>query len=346
LKKTWTAGALVVLTAAVASVLAATGSARTAAPAAPAAHHATLKVGLVTDIGGLNDRSFNHLAYIGLQRAQSQLGVDGRVLESHSNADYIPNLSTLAQQGYDLVIGVGFLMHDSIRTVASKFPNTKFMIIDDAWSSGDPTNLEGTVFHEEQAGYLVGYLSGLVVKNHVGVKGPNVVSTVGGQKIPPVDHYIAGFRAGAKAADKGVKTLNGYSQDFVAQDKCKNLALQQIGQGSRVVFQVAGGCGLGALDAAKGKGIWGVGVDADQAYLGSYILSSAVKRVDNDVFTTIKQLKGGTFKPGRTFEFSVANGGIDIGKISKKVPKRYVKQVLAVKAKIAKNKIKIPNTVK
>jgi basic membrane protein A and related proteins len=349
LKKAWTAGALVVLVAVVASVLAATGSARTTAPAAPAAHHATLKVGLVTDIGGLNDRSFNHLAYLGLQKAQSQLGVAGRVLESPSNADYIPNLSTLAQQGYDLVIGVGFLMSDAIDTVATKFPNTKFMIIDFPWEAtkDKPTNLEGTVFHEEQAGYLVGYLAGLVVKNHVGVRGANVVSTVGGQKIPPVDHYIAGFRAGAKAADKSVKTLNGYSQDFVAQDKCKNLALQQIAQGSRVVFQVAGGCGLGALDAAKTKGVWGVGVDADQAYLGSYILSSAVKRVDTDVFTTIKQLKNGSLKTGRTFSFTVANGGIDIGKISKKVPASIVKQVVAVKAKIAAGKIKnIPTTVK
>ncbi|HEY7208214.1 MAG TPA: BMP family ABC transporter substrate-binding protein [Gaiellaceae bacterium] len=347
MKKAWTVGALVALAAVVASVLAASGLARTDAPAAKHARHATLKVGLVTDIGGLNDRSFNHLAFVGLTKAHNQLGVDMRVLTSTQNSDYIPNLSALAQQGYDLVIGVGFLMHDAIRTVAAKFPNTKFMIIDDAWASGDPTNLEGTVFHEEQAGYLVGYLSGLVVKSNIGLKkGKNVVSTVGGQKIPPVDHYIAGFQAGAKAADKGVKTLNAYSQDFVAQDKCKNLALNQIGSGSRVVFQVAGGCGLGALDAAKTKKVWGVGVDADQAYLGPYILSSAVKRVDTDVFTTVNQLQKGTFKPARTFEFTVKNGGIDIGKISKKVPKKYVAQIAVIKKKIAKGQIKIPNTVK
>jgi len=312
------------------------------ATAAPAAHHAALKVGLVTDIGGLNDRSFNHLAYLGLQKAGSTLGVETRVLESHSNADYVPNLSTLAQQGYDLVIGVGFLMADSIRTVAKQFPNTKFMIIDDAWASGDPTNLEGTVFHEEQAGYLVGYLSGLLYKNKA-----VTFSTVGGQKLPPVDHYIAGFRAGAKAADPKVKLLNGYSQDFVAQDKCKNLALQQIGQGSKVVFQVAGGCGLGALDAAKQKHVWGIGVDADQAYLGPQILTRAVKRVENDVLTTIKQVEAGQVHGGSTFEFNVKNGGIDIGKISKKVPAALVKQVQAIKAKIASGAIKnIPTTVK
>ncbi|HET7567195.1 MAG TPA: BMP family ABC transporter substrate-binding protein, partial [Gaiellaceae bacterium] len=132
---------------------------------------------------------------------------------------------------------------------------------------------------------------------------------------------------------------------FVAQDKCKNLALQQIGQGSKVVFQVAGGCGLGALDAAKQKHVWGIGVDADQAYLGSQILTSAVKRVDNDVFTTVKQLVDGTFKSGRTFEFTVANGGIDIGKISSQVPQSDVQKVQQIKQKIAKGQIRIPNTV-
>jgi basic membrane protein A len=316
-------------------------AAATASPAKQAAPHAALKVGLVTDIGGLNDHGFNHLAYVGLQRAAKQLGVQTRVLESHSNADYVPNMSTLAQQGYDLVICVGFLMDDAVKTVAAQFPNTKFMIIDNGWASGDPSNLEGTLFHEQEAGYLVGYLSGLLYKNKA-----VTFSTVGGQKIPPVDRYIAGFRAGAKAADPKVTLLNGYSQDFVAQDKCKNLALQQIGQGSKVVFQVAGGCGLGALDAAKQKHVWGIGVDADQAYLGPQVLTSALKRVDNDVFTTIKQVNAGQFKGGSTYQFTVKNGGIDFGKVSKKVPASIVKKVKAIKAKIAAGKIKIPTTVK
>ena len=308
--------------------------------ATPKHHAAALKVGLVTDIGGLNDHGFNHLAYLGLQKAQSKLGVQVDVHQSSSNADYVPNLSSFAQQGYDLVIAVGFLMYDSVKTVAAKFPNTKFMIIDNGWSPGDPPNLEGTLFHEQEAGYLVGYLSGLLYN------GKKVtMSTVGGQKIPPVDRYIAGFRAGAKAADKKVKLLNGYSQDFVAQDKCKNVALQQIGAGSKVVFQVAGGCGLGALDAAKQKHVWGIGVDADQAYVGPQVLTSAMKRVDNDVFTTVKQLTAGNLKTGRTFEFTIANGGIDLGKISSKVPQADVAKVEAVKKKIAAGNVTIPTTV-
>jgi len=309
--------------------------------ATPQHHAAALKVGLVTDIGGLNDHGFNHLAYLGLQKAQSKLGVQVDVHQSSSNADYVPNLSSFAQQGYDLVIAVGFLMYDSVKTVAAKFPDTKFMIIDNGWSPGDPPNLEGTLFHEQEAGYLVGYLSGLLYN------GKKVtMSTVGGQKIPPVDRYIAGFRAGAKAADKKVKLLNGYSQDFVAQDKCKNLALQQIGQGSKVVFQVAGGCGLGALDAAKQKHVWGIGVDADQAYVGKQVLTSALKRVDTDVYTTIQQVQAGQFKGGSTFNFTVKNNGIGIGKVSSKVPKKIIAKVNAVEKLIAKGKIKIPTTVK
>ena len=330
--------ALAVAAAVVLTALTAGGAASTG-PAGHAKASAPPRIGLVTDIGGLNDRSFNHLAYLGLQRANKKLGVPVRVLESHSNADYVPNMASLAQQGYSLVIAVGFLMHDAVRQVAKRFPSTKFMIIDDAWSKGDPKNLEGTVFHEEQAGYMVGYLSGLMEK------GAKTISSVGGQKIPPVDHYIAGYQAGAKAANPQIKTLNGYSQDFVAQDKCKNLALQQIGQGSQVVFQVAGGCGLGALDAAKAKGVWGIGVDADQAYLGSYILTSAVKRVDNDVYTTVKQLADGTLKTGRTFEFDVSNGGIDIGKISAKAPHADVMKVQMIKRQIAAGKVSIPNAV-
>ena len=337
--------ALAVIAAVVLAITAFAGAAvaKPAAKAAPATHSTASvvpKIGLVTDIGGLNDHGFNHLAYVGLQEAQAKLGVQTRVLESHSSADYIPNMTSLAQQGYNLIIVVGFLMDDSVITVAKQFPKTDFMIIDNGWSKGNPPNLEGTLFHEQEAGYLVGYLSGLLFK------GQSVtMSTVGGQKIPPVDRYIAGFQAGAKAGDPSVTLLNGYSQDFVAQDKCKNLALQQIAQGSKVVFQVAGGCGLGALDAAKQKHVWGIGVDADQSYIGPQVLTSALKRVDTDVFTTIKQYRNGIWKGGRTFTFDVANGGIDIGKVSPKVPKSIVAKVEAIKAQIKAGKIKIPTTV-
>jgi basic membrane protein A len=308
---------------------------------------ATVKVGLVTDIGGLNDRSFNHLAYVGLQRAQSQLGVQGRVLTSSANAQYVPNLSTLARQNYNLVVAVGFLMADAVDTVAQRFPKTKFAIIDYPWAGlkHKPKNVVGLMFKQEQGGYLAGYLAGLVqkAKGLPRTKPANVVASVGGQKIPPVVGYIAGFQAGAKAADPGVKTLNQYSNDFVDQAKCKEIALNQIAQGADVVFQVAGGCGLGALDAAREKGVWGIGADADQSYLGPYILTSALKKVDVSVFTVARSVKDGSFQGGRDLTFDVKNGGIGIGKISPKVPKAIVAKVLKVKAQIAAGTIKVPS---
>jgi basic membrane protein A len=309
--------------------------------------HAAIRVGLVTDIGGLNDRSFNHLAYVGLQRAQSQLGVQGRALTSKANSDYVPNLSSLARQNYDLVVAVGFLMADAVDTVAQKFPKTKFAIIDYPWAGlkHKPKNVVGLMFKQEQGGYLTGYLAGLVekAKGIPRTKPQNVVASVGGQKIPPVVGYIAGFQAGAKAADPGVKTLNQYSNDFVDQAKCKEIALNQIAQGADAIIQVAGGCGLGALDAAREQGVWGIGADADQGYLGPYILTSALKKVDVSVFTAAKDAKNGTFKGGRDLIFDVKNGGIGIGKISPKVPKAIVTKVMKVKARIAAGTIKVPS---
>jgi basic membrane protein A and related proteins len=307
----------------------------------------SIKVGLVTDIGGLNDRSFNHLAYLGLQRAQSQLHVNGRVITSKANSDYVPNLSSLARQKYDLVIAVGFLMSDALDTVAKRFPQTNFAIIDFPWEAlkSKPKNVVGLVFKQEQGGYLAGYLAGLIQKQtSVGrTKAGDVVASVGGQKIPPVTSYIAGFQAGAKAADPGIKTLNQYSNDFVDQSKCKEIALNQISQGADAVIQVAGGCGLGALDAAKEKGVWGIGADADQSYLGPYILTSALKKVDVSVFTAAKQTQDGTFKGGRSVVFDVKNGGIGIGKISPEVPKALVDKVMKVRDQIASGKIDVPS---
>ena len=238
-----------------------TATAKTAKPAAG------LKVGLVTDIAGLGDKSFNYLAGQGLKQAEKKYGVQGDVTVSKSNNDYVPNITKYALKGYDLVIAVGFLEEQAVGQVAKKFPKTKFAIIDDSTSVKalkGLKNVEGLLYKEWESGYLVGYLAGLFEKSGAkGLNSANVMSSVGGITIPPVDHYIAGFQAGAKAADPGVKLLNGYSGDFVAQDKCQGLAQQQIAQGSDIIFQVAGQCGLGAINAARDKGYWGIGVDAE-----------------------------------------------------------------------------------
>src|SRR5438046_1823700 len=280
-----------------------------------------IKVGLVTDINQLNDRGFNHLAYVGLLRSERELGVQGRVYQSASAQDYIPNLAQFAQQGYDLVISVGFAQADAVAKVAKRFPKTHFAIIDvDVTTlTGKPKNVLGLLFREQEVGYLAGYLSGLVEKAK---PGPDVIGSVGGMKEPPVDRFIAGYQAGAKKADPGIRVLNGYSQDWVDLAKCKEAALNQIAAGSSIEFQVAGGCGLGTLDAAKAKHVWGIGVDADQSFLGPHVLTSATKRVDQAVLLTVKAVQDGKFRGGRNAVFGLAQNGVELGKISPKVPQK------------------------
>jgi basic membrane protein A len=304
-----------------------------------------IKVGLVTDIGGLDDRSFNQLANEGLERAKAELGVETRVLTSDQNSDYVPNLSSLAQQQFDLVIGNGFLMGDAMNTVATRFPETNFAIIDYPQSllKDKPTNARGLLFKENEAGYLVGYLAGLFVKDK---GGDQVVSSVGGQKVPAVDAYIAGYQEGAKAANPDVETPTGYSQSFTDQAACKELALTQIAEGSQVVFQVAGGCGLGALDAAKERNVAGIGVDADQGYLGDYILTSAVKKVDVAVFDTVKAVQDGTFEGGADTVFDLKSEAVGVGELNAEAQK-YSDQIQEVQQQIIDGEIAdIPTELK
>ena len=320
-------------------------SGSTTEEAASTPEAAKIKVGMVTDIGGLNDRSFNEAAYKGLQKAESELGVEIRALTSKAPTDYVPNLTTLARQKYDLIIAVGFLMAEDTEKIANQFPDTKFAIIDSSQQAmkSQPKNLEGLLFKENEAGYLVGYMAGLYVKDK---GGDQVVSTVGGLKIPPVDAYIAGFQKGARDANPKIDTLNGYSEDFVDQAKCKEIALNQIAEGSQVVFQVAGGCGLGALDAAKEKGVMGIGVDVDQAYLGDQVMTSALKKIDEAVFATIKSVQEDSYKGGTDQIFNVANGGAGFGKTND-VGAKYADKVNAIEAKIKSGEIKdIPTEVK
>jgi basic membrane protein A and related proteins len=205
-----------------------------------------------------------------------------------------------------------------------------------------PKNVNGLLFKEQEAGYLVGYMAGLYAKDK---GGKQVVSSVGGQKIPPVDHYIAGFQAGAKKANPDIKTLNNYSDSFTAADKCKELALNQIADGSQVVFQVAGGCGLGALDAAKEKGLQGIGVDSDQGYLGDHIMTSALKKVDEAVYNAAKQEQDGSLPVGKDTVASVESGGVGYGKVNA-AGQKYKAQVDKVLDQIKSGELTdIPNTV-
>ena len=318
-----------------------TGSATTDVKAAPAPY----KVALVTDIGGLDDRSFNFLANKGLQLAKKNFNVDGSVFISKSDRDYVPNLTRAARNGSGLVIGVGFLMADSVAQVAKRFPKTKFAIVDNsgvaAELKGKPTNVRGLLFKEQEAGYLVGFLAGKQIIAHP-YQGQTKLGAVGGLKIPPVDRFIAGYYAGAKRAGSQVQVTHSYSQDFVDQAKCKEQALNQIANGAGAVFQVAGQCGLGVLSAAKEKGVFGIGVDADQGYLGPHVMTSATKKVDVAVYQTIDAARKtrAAFRTNFNAIFTVANGGVGYGKISPRISPALKAQVEAVRKLLAAGKIK------
>jgi basic membrane protein A and related proteins len=309
---------------------------------AHAASSTPFKVGLVTDIGGLNDHGFNHLSYEGLLQAEHQLGVKGKVEQSTSGADYLPNLKALASAGDKLVIAVGFLMGPALETIAKQFPHTHFAIIDSPGGTKPDTakNIEGIDFAEQQAGYPVGYLTGLYLKKN----GFTTASSVGGQSIPPVNLYIAGFQAGVKAADPSAKLLNAYSQDFVDESKCKNLALNQIQAGSKVVFQVAGACGLGVISAGVSTHTQVIGVDADQSYLApSLVLTSAEKNVNTGVFTAIKNLMHGKFS--QNLQENITNGGVGIGKIDS-AGAQFKGKIQQIISEMKSGKIKPPTTIK
>jgi len=302
------------------------------------------KVALVTDVGQLNDRGFNQLAYQGLKRAERELGIKIKVAQSNSPADYIPNNSTLARQDYDLVIGVGFAQGDAVDATAVKFPKSRFAIIDvdQQTLKHKPPNVVGLLFKEQEVGYLAGYLAGLEEKRRAG---PDVISSVGGFKEPPVDRFIAGYQAGAKEADPAVQVLNGYAQTWDDTAKCKELALTQISRGAGVVFQVAGGCGLGALQAAGEHKVWGIGVDADQSFLGPHVMTSAIKRVDEAVFRTIKSVVDGTWRGGRSIVLGLQQDGVGLGKVSPRIPKRDLAALDQIKDRIRSGEISVPKAL-
>lgn len=302
------------------------------------------KVGLVTDVGGINDRSFNQMAYEGLQRAAKELGVTVNVIQSKKMEDYVPNLTNFAQQGYNLVIAVGFMMHDAVEEVSQKFPDTKFLIIDSEVT--DRPNVSSAMFKEEQVGYLVGAMAGLMEKEKVGkVKGTNTIGVVGGMQIPPVDRFIAGYQQGAKAVNPDIKILINYTNNFDDPATGKQMALTQISQGAEIIFQVAGGTGDGVIKAAQEKNVYAIGVDADQSYLApDHVLTSAVKRVDVATYNVIKDTLNGNFKSGIVY-FDLKNDGVGIGKVNKDVPQSIIDKVNQLAQDIKDGKITVSDKV-
>jgi basic membrane protein A len=334
-------GVLLVIAAATALIVSSSGSAKS---------DQAFLVGVVSDVGRFNDKGFNQLSLKGCKSGAKKAKGTCRALESRQTSDYVPNFTRLVRDGSQLSVATGFLLAEGTAAIAKRFPDSKFAIVDYsvhappfANKKGKPLfkNVVGLTFATNENSYMIGCLAAQMAKRD----GGNTISAVGGLSIPTVTIFIAAYRAGAKKCVPGTKTLIDFSQEFVDQAKCTELATSQIDRGSKVVFAVAGGCGLGALDVAKQRGVWGVGVDTDQSFLGPHIITSAVKRVDVAVETVILSAKRGTYKGGNDLNFNLKNKGVAIGKISRKVPKAFVAKMNALKPQILSGKIKPPTTL-
>jgi basic membrane protein A len=314
---------------------------------APAAQKAGYKAALVSDVVGFNDSGFNKLQLQGLKKAAKKVHGKAIPLVSHSQSDYQPNYTTAVHDGAKIIVAAGYLLGDTMKAFAQQYPKIKFAITDDPVSAvGGLKNEQGITYATEQGGCLVGVLAAKMAKS----MGKKVIGVAGGQEIPPVDAYIAGYKFCAKKAVKGTKILVQYSNDFADVSKCSAIAQNEIGQGAQVIFPVAGPCGDGALKEAAKLHKWGIGVDANEYKVAKRILTSALKQTGVGVYKTVLAAAKGHFHGGKDFNFNLKNGGVGVamgkGGMSPKVKPAWIKTMNQFKKKILKGKLKVPAVCK
>ncbi len=335
-----------------------------------------IKIGLVTDVGGRGDKSFNDSALRGLEnwaagvqmvagtgykeltdaeykanieseapdlldKGIKKFDVEPVVLESKANEDYVPNLKTLADQGCKLIIGVGFMLTDAIAEVAPQYPDTKFMLID-GFIENPPANVVCYLFKEQEGSYLVGALTGLMTKS-------NKVGFVGGMDLAIIHKFEAGYRAGVKTVNPNADVLVGYTGNFTSADDGQKIAKTQFDQGADIVYHASGACGIGVIKEAQGRpeGYYAIGVDSDQDYMApGKVLTSMIKHVDYAVWLSVKSVVENTFASGYV-ELGVKEGGVGISPLKytkDKIPADVLSKVELIKTKIANGEIVVPAT--
>ncbi len=316
----------------------------------PAAGSKKLKIGLVTDTGGVNDKSFNQSAWAGVQKAVAEFGYEANFIESKQQTDYEKNIDQFATEGYDVIVTVGFLMGDATAAKAKQYPNIKFAIIDysyfptkdsaacpdtvkDCYDDGGLKNVTSLMFQEDEVGFLAGILAAGMTKT-------GTICTVSGMEIPPVIKYVVGYQNGAKWFKPETKALNVYIPSFIDPAKGKETGLSMIGQSCDVIFGVGGNTGNGGLLAAKENNLMAIGVDVDQ--YGTYpevkdaLISSAMKNVDTAVYEYLKSVNGGVSKPGM-LTATIKNGGVGLAPFhdwESKIPQEVKDKIAAAEASL------------
>ncbi len=292
-----------------------------------------LKIGLVTDVGGVNDGSFNQTAWEGMERAAEELGVTVNYLESGTDADYAPNLETFADEEYDLIISIGYMLADATRTAAEQNPDIKFAIVDDA--TIDLPNVTCLMFRAEQASYLAGYVAGKTTKT-------NNVGYVAGMANETMNQFGYGYCAGVLDANPDAKIQQFNANSFADAATGKTMANTAITNGADVIFHAAAATGLGVIEACHEAGVYAIGVDSDQSGISpDTVLTSAMKRVDNAVYDTIESLVNGTLESS-VHTYDLAEGGVDIAPSQDLIADDVIAEVEEVKEKIINGEIEVP----
>ena len=305
-----------------------------AMPQMVAAADDEFKIGLITDVGGVNDGSFNQSAWEGLEKAGEELGVEVNYLESATDADYQPNMETFVDEDYDLIISVGYMLADATREAAEANPDTKFAIIDD--SSIDLPNVTSLMFKAEQASYLVGYVAGLTTKT-------NNIGFVVGMTNETMNQFGYGYCAGAIDANPDFTVQQFNANSFADSATGKTMANTAITNGADIVFQAAGATGLGVIEACQEAGVYAIGVDSDQSSIApKTVLTSAMKRVDNAVYDAVQELIDDKLEGG-VQTFDLAAGGVDIAPSQDLISDDVIKAVDEVKEKIISGDVVIPD---
>lgn len=310
----------------------------------------TVKASLVTDSGGLGDQSFNDSAYQGLLKAEKELGIEIQVVESTSMIDYVPNLSSLANLGYDITFSIGFLTKPSLQEVAELYPKSHFGLVDEVL---DYPNVISCTFKEEEGSFLAGVLAGLMSRT-------GTVGFLGGVEAPLIQKFEAGYRAGVKAVKPDVEVISKYTGDFEDVSKGKDLTNILFSQKADIIYHASGKCGLGAIQAAKNEEgeYYIIGVDSDQDYLGvvkdnegniikTVVLTSMVKYVNVAIFDVCKIEAEGKFKGGH-YIYGIKEGGVGLSEMKytrDKIPENVIAKIEEMKQKIISGELVVPTTL-
>ncbi|WP_373599568.1 BMP family lipoprotein [Paraclostridium bifermentans] len=298
-----------------------------------------LKVTMITDVGGVNDQSFNQSAWEGLEKAEKDLGVEANYIESKQESDYATNVETAVDNGADLVIGVGFKLEKAIGDAAKAYPEQKFALVDANFGGNPPKNVESIMFNAQEASYLVGLVAGKMTET-------GKVGFVGGMEGPLIETFEVGYTAGVKAARPDAEVVVQYANNFADPAKGKSITQQMISNGVDIVFHAAGDTGNGVIEAAKEAGKKAIGVDRDQNDVApETVITSAMKRVDVGVYNTVKGLVDGDFEGGTVITYGLNEDGVGIAPTTKEdVQPDVLEFVNQQGEKIKSGEIKVPAT--